>query len=108
MQSNNPNAPVLIPRSQTQSAERGTPLRVYHAVPVQQYAVQYADEVGVLHREIWYKIGDRVYQPPGSEDFSAGLRTVKDELTKQLNLLVNPLDSAAADAVKKDEEPVEV
>jgi len=82
---------VMIPRNQLIDEElTGSPMSITHAVPMQMVGVQWFDERGQGHNEIWFVAGNAVYQPPNAEEWASQLKPVKDDLRQailsQLNL----------------------
>jgi len=53
-------------------------------------AVQWFDEAGREHNEVWFQVGQTLYQPPDSERWASELRPVKDKLAKQVLARLSP------------------
>ncbi len=88
---------VVIPQSQLRDdLQRTTPNRVLRVVPATLLAVQYSDGAGVIHKEFWYEVDGRFYQPPDAERFAATIRPVKDVLAKQAGQLLESTKASLA------------
>lgn len=76
---------VMIPKDQLSSGEEGPPMTVRFAGPMQPIQVQWFDETGRGHAEVWFVgPGNVVYQPPNSEAWASELSPVKAELAEQV------------------------
>lgn len=74
---------VTVPRSQL-SAGQGQPNSVQNFMPVQMAAVQYADDAGRIHNEVFMLTGGKVYSFPDGERWAAALRPVPKWLSDKV------------------------
>ncbi len=82
---------VRVPESQIRDVtSRGEPMTVAQVVCGQMVAVQWFDEAGREHNEVWFQVGQTLYQPPDSERWASELRPVKDKLAKQVLARLSP------------------
>lgn len=82
----NPRLAGVRKNTQTPSStEGGAPRTVLAVEPVEQFAVAFNDEQGRLQRMIVLRVGDRVYVPPGSIEWSASLRPAATWLQDSIN-----------------------
>ena len=76
---------VTISESQRNAGkEKGPPGTISHAYVVEQIALQWFDESGKAHDDVWLKIGDNYFIPPESELWASKLSQVKDTFARQL------------------------
>jgi len=95
---------VRVPESQIRDVtSRGEPMTIAQVVPGQMVAVQWFDEAGREHNEVWFQVGGTIYQPPDSERWASELRPVKDKLAKQVLARLNPPTSANGNLPVEDE-----
>ena len=88
---------VVIPQSQLRDDnQRTTPNKVLRVVQANLVAVQYSDGAGIIHKEFWYEVDGKFYQPPDAERFAATIRPVKDVLSKQAELLLGSSHAPSA------------
>jgi len=82
---------VQVPASQIRDVtSRGEPMTVKQVVRGQMVAVQWFDEAGRKHNEVWFQVGEVIYQPPDSERWASDLRPVKAKLANQVLARLNP------------------
>ncbi|MFA5435988.1 MAG: hypothetical protein WC372_08135 [Candidatus Neomarinimicrobiota bacterium] len=93
---------VVKPASQLRELERGTPGKILSIVPLEQVAVRYAREDGVVVKEIWYRAGSDFYVHRDSEAFTNSLNSVKEGYAKQALVLLDAM-RGSADAVPADD-----
>jgi hypothetical protein len=81
-------------------APAGTkPYTAIHVIPMEQYAVQYADLEGNLHETVFVKVGNMLYEPIGAEDWAGKLRPVREELAKSCSVHITSKAAPAKDDV---------
>lgn len=86
---------VVVPVGQTRGTARGEPEKVYAVLPVEQFAIQYADAHGAMIKAFVYKVGDDIYMPKDSEAFANSIGTLKPTYAAQIKKML------AATAAKK-------
>ena len=80
---------VTIPKGQLNAGlETGAPNTISHAVVVEQVALQWFDENGKAHPDVWLRINGQYYIPPNSEEWAANLKPVKEVFIKQLEMML--------------------
>lgn len=90
---------VTIPKGQLNAGlEKGPPNTISHANVVEQVALQWYDENGTAHPDVWLRIGGQYYIPPNSEEWAAALKPVKETFILQLEAMLS-------DQVDKDVAP---
>lgn len=73
--------PVRIPEGQLRpDGVEGAPMTVSHAMVGLMVPLQWFDEAGNGHNDVFMVVGDQVYKPPESERWAAELGSVKKEL----------------------------
>ena len=89
---------VTIPKGQLHAGlEKGPPLTVDHAFVVEQVAVQWYDENGNAHPDVWLRINGQYYIPPNSEEWASQLKPVKEALARQVETMIfNQVDKNVA------------
>lgn len=93
---------VTIPKGQINAGlENGPPNTIGNIVEAKQYAVQWFDETGKQHVDVWFKAGNVWYKPPQSEEWASQLGPVKDVFVKQAESMIG-IQAAPADAPTKD------
>ncbi len=91
---------VMIPQSQLGVDEDGPPMTVRFAGIMYPVQVQWFDDTGRGHAEVWFLgPGDVLYQPPNAESWAAELRAVRDDLSTQV---LNKLQRKANPPVPAD------
>ena len=94
---------VQIPESQIRDVtSRGEPMTVSQVVPGQMVAVQWFDEAGRQHNEVWFQVGNVMYQPPDSERWASELRPVKDKSEDKELPVEDEVDVLAGEQAKED------
>lgn len=80
---------VTIPKGQLHAGlAKGPPNTISHVAEVKQYALQWYDENGTAHPDVWMKIGDTWYIPPNSEAWAAEIKQVKPIFKTQLDAMI--------------------
>lgn len=82
--------------------EGSTSSTLEHCSPMEQFAVQFTDEQGRIHRTVIVKAFGAFYHPPNGEQWAASLRPLKKDgwLSRQMSARLNPKDGVpTADAV---------
>jgi hypothetical protein len=81
---------VTISKSQINAGlEKGPSNTISHAFVVEQVALQWYDENGTAHPDVWLRINGKYYIPPNSEEWAAQLKPVKDVFVHQIEIMLN-------------------
>lgn len=78
---------------------KGPPNTISHAFVVEQVALQWFDENGTAHPDVWLRINGKYYIPPNSEEWASQLKPVKD-------IFVNQVETMLSDQVDRDVAPM--
>lgn len=79
------NGPVRIPASQLRpDVAQGDPLTAAHVGICLMAPLQYFDENGDAHNDVFFVVGDAVYKPRDSEAWAAGWGVVKKALAEEV------------------------
>ena len=90
------NQGVTISAGQRNAGKKkGPPGTISHAYVVEQVALQWFDESGTAHDDVWLRIGGNYFIPPDSELWASKLQQVKETYVRQLNAMMQ--DSAIKD-----------
>lgn len=85
------NQGVTIPKGQRNAGlEKGPPNTIGAIAEVKQYAVQWFDEAGKQHPDMWVRIGNIWYKPVNSEEWASEIGQVKDTFINQAEAMVAP------------------
>lgn len=94
---------VVIPQAQLSTGDEGQPMTVKYVALMHPVQVQWFDETGRGHAEVWFVgAGGVVYQPPNAESWASELRAVKDGLADQVLRLLNMGQSEKPADLPKD------
>jgi hypothetical protein len=74
---------VTIPASQR--LEQGSEVNVLlNCMPLEQFAIRYADDQGRIHTTIAIRCGKKWYLPPNGETWTGSLRPLNDDWLEKL------------------------
>jgi hypothetical protein len=75
---------VTIPQTQM-SQDTTEPNRLLSVLDCEMIAIMYSDQTGRVHKTVVLRAGDEYYMPPGSEQWTNGVKPLHKWLSDALN-----------------------